>query len=145
MIFLNLGKQPLANNYDRLYSDKKSVKYNLSIDFNYSTKIVSIKKIIKKETMFNSKYPYRSSLSKTMKKNFLKLAINIKKKFKPKKILEIGCNDGVFLNNFKKSSVVGVEPCKNIAKLAKLKKLKIYDDYWTKKLATKIKKKSWFV
>ncbi len=88
--------------------------------------------------MFNKNYPYRSSMSKTMQDSFKKLSIDIKKKIKPKKILEIGCNDGAFLKNFDKNKVIGVEPCKNIAKLAKRKKLKVFSEYWNKKLARKI-------
>ena len=75
-----------------------------------------------------------------MKKSFKDLSIIIKKKFKSEKILEIGCNDGVFLENFDKKKTVGIEPCKNIAKLSKKKKLNVLSEYWTKKLSNKIKK-----
>ena len=43
--------------------------------------------------MFNNKYPYKSSMSKTMQKSFYDLSVEIKKKFNPKFILEIGSND----------------------------------------------------
>ena len=69
--------------------------------------------------MFNNKYPYRSSMSKTMIRSFKNLSIKIKKKFKPKKILEIGSNDGSFLKNFDKKISVGIEPCANIEKITK--------------------------
>ena len=44
--------------------------------------------------------------------------------FNSNKILEIGCNDGVFLENFDKKKTLGIEPCKNIAKLSKKKQLR---------------------
>ena len=136
--FLDLGYQPLANNYQKKYTYKQD-KYKLKLYFNTKNKLVSISKRIPSEKMFNNKYPYRSSMSKTMQKSFKKLSQKIKKRFKPNLILEIGSNDGALIKNFKKKSVVGVEPCKNLAQFTKKKGFKIYDSYWTRKLAKKIK------
>ena len=60
--FLNLGVQPLANNFLKKYSAKQPT-YNLKLYFNTKTKMVSISKRIPSSVMFNSKYPYRSSMS----------------------------------------------------------------------------------
>ena len=65
--------------------------------------------------MFNDKYAHRASASETMRSAYSKLAKSIKKKYKPKSILEIGSNDGVFIRHFMKIKSVGVEPCKNLA------------------------------
>ena len=46
--------------------------------------------------MFNNTYPYRSSMSQTMKFSFKDLSKEINRRFNPKKILEIG-NDGALL------------------------------------------------
>ena len=140
MIFLDLGYQPFANEYLKKRK-KKEKKYRLLIDFNKKNKIVSIKKKFLSKEIFKNNYPYRSSISQTMKKSFKDLSNIIKKKFKSEKILEIGCNDGVFLENFDNKKTVGIEPCKNIAKLSKKKKLNVLSEYWTKKLSNKIKKK----
>lgn len=101
--FLDLGLQPLANNY--LSSNQKlrrEKKYRLKILFNKKTKMVSIKDTFSSKIMFNNKYPYRSSMSLTMINSFKKLSLEIKRKFKPKRILEIGSNDGSFIKNFNK-------------------------------------------
>ena len=137
MIFLDLGYQPFANEYLK-HKKKKEKKYRLLIDFNKKNKIVSIKKKFLSNEIFKNNYPYRSSISKTMRKSFKNLSIKIKKKFKNDKILEIGCNDGVFLENFNKKNTLGIEPCKNIAKLSKIKKINVLSDYWTNKLSLKI-------
>ena len=80
MIFLDLGLQPLANKYLNLNQKKKrETKFRLLLDFNVKTKIVSIKKTFSSKKMFDDKYPYRSSMSKTMKENFLRLSNNLKK------------------------------------------------------------------
>jgi len=138
--FLNLGVQPLANNFLKKYSAKQPT-YNLKLYFNTKTKMVSISKRIPSSVMFNSKYPYRSSMSSTMRTSFRQLSNEIKKKFNPKLLLEIGSNDGALLANFDKDRAIGVEPCKNLAKITKAKKYYTYDDYWDFKLSSKIKKK----
>ena len=120
--FLDLGKQPLANNYLNKFKSQQ-VKYRLKLYYNTKTKLVSISKRIPSEKMFNNKYPYKSSMSKTMQKSFRKLSFEIKKKFNPKLFLEIGSNDGALLTNFEKQKSIGVEPCSNLAKNYKKKGL----------------------
>ena len=64
--FLDLGAQPLANNFiNKKKLLNKERKYRLIICYNKINKLVSIKKIISSNDMFNDKYPYRSSTSKT--------------------------------------------------------------------------------
>ena len=138
--FLDLGKQPLANNYQNSFK-KKQIRYKLKLFFNTKNKIVSISKRIPSEKMFTNNYPYRSSMSKTMRDSFLKLSSEIKKKFNPNKVLEIGSNDGALIKNFKKSKVIGVEPCKNLANITSKKGFLTYNYYWNLKLAKKLKKK----
>ena len=138
--FLDLGVQPLANNFLKKYSANQP-RYNLKLYFNTKSKMVSISKRIPSSVMFNSKYPYRSSMSSTMRTSFRQLSNEIKKKFNPKLLLEIGSNDGALLANFDKDRAIGVEPCKNLAKITKEKKYYTYDDYWNFKLSSKIKKK----
>ena len=139
--FLDLGLQPLANNYVNKFK-KNQIKYNLKLFFNTQTKMVSISKRIPSEMMFTNNYPYRSSMSETMRSSFYKLSLEIKKKFKPKKILEIGSNDGALIKNFNKNDVIGVEPCKNLAQITKKMGYLTYNDYWTHPLAKKIKIKN---
>ena len=139
--FLNLGLQPLANSY--LKKKKLSIKekkFKLEIAFDKKNYLVSIVNTVPKEKMFNNTYPYKSSESKTMQKSFKDLTAKIKKYFKPKFIIEIGSNDGVFLKNFHKKLVVGVEPCDNLAKLTRIKNYITYSEYWSLKLAKKITK-----
>ncbi len=77
--FLDLGFQPLANEYLNHYS-KKQKKYNLKISFNTKNKLVSISERMASKKMFTNNYPYRSSMSKTMRSSFKKLSKQIKKK-----------------------------------------------------------------
>ena len=141
-IFLDLGNQPFANNYlnkkDKL---KKEKKYRLKVCFNNITKLVSIEKVFSSKQMFNNSYPYRSSMSKTMIKSFKDLSKLITKEFKPKKILEIGSNDGAFIRNFNKKKTIGIEPCSNVEKITKKLNYNTFPEYWSKKLSRKLFKK----
>ena len=136
--FLNLGKQPLANDYLKKFNNKQ-IRYNLKLYFDTKSKLVSISKRIPSKIMFNNKYPYRSSMSLTMKKSFRKLSKEIIKKFNPKMILEIGSNDGALICNFKKEKVLAVEPCKNLSEITKRKGFKTFSNYWDLKLSKKLK------
>ena len=138
--FLDLGKQPLANNFLSKYDSKQPI-YNLKLFFNDSNKLVSISKRIPSKIMFNNKYPYKSSMSVTMKTSFKRLSKIIKKRFNPNLLLEIGSNDGALLKNFDKKKVIGIEPCLNLAKITKKKGFKTYSLYWNRKTAKYINRK----
>jgi SAM-dependent methyltransferase len=136
--FLNLGKHPITNNFLKLKNPKNEFFYNLELVFNSKTKLISLKKFVSPKRMFNDKYAHRASASKTMCLAYSKLAKSISRKYKPKSILEIGSNDGVFIKHFKRINNIGVEPCKNLARITNKMKIKTYDEFWTMKLSKKI-------
>ena len=142
-VFLNLGRQPLANSFLKNIR-KKALRneffYNLKICFNTKNYLVSIEKPVNPKKQYTDKYAHRASESRTMRSAFKKVAQKLFKRFRPKKIMEIGSNDGIFLKNFDKKSVVAVEPCKNLARLTK-KLFETYDEFWNLKLANKLIKK----
>ena len=138
--FLNLGKQPLANSFLQSISKtniKKEFFYNLSVSFDTKNYLVSVTNPVNPKKQYTDKYAHRASESKTMRAAFRKTANKLKKKYHPDLVMEIGSNDGVFIKNFPKNSVIAVEPCKNLANLTK-KKFKTYPNFWNKKLAKKI-------
>jgi hypothetical protein len=138
--FLNLGKQPLANSFLSSNSKKdlnKEFFYNLCVSFDTLDYLVSITNPVNPKYQYTDKYAHRASESFTMRNAFAKVANNIKKRFKPSIVMEIGSNDGVFIKNFEKKNIIAVEPCKNLANLTK-KKYKTFPNFWNKKLANKI-------
>jgi methylation protein EvaC len=139
-IFLNLGYQPFANALSK--KPNKTIKLNkLEIGFNTKNYLVSISKKFSSKKIYNNSYPYLSSTSKTMKQSFKKLARKIKSKYTPKKILEIGSNDGCFIKHFTKAEALCVEPCKNIALITKKMGYLTFDKLWNLNLISEIKKK----
>ena len=137
--FLSLGNQPLANDF-RI--KKANSFYTLNLKFNNKTKLVSINKRVKKEIMFNKTYPYRSSLSISVKSHFKDLSKLIKKNFSHKKILEIGSNDGTFAKNFNTNQINCIEPCYDVGYNLKKKGFKVYAKYFDDKLVKLLSKKS---
>ena len=133
--FLDLGMQPLANNFSKTYIPPQ---FRLKLKFDTSSKLVMINKHFKKESMFNKSYPYRSSKSKLVEKLFKVLSKKIKKKLRPKNILEIGCNDGTFASNFEKKRIICIEPCRDVALEAKKKGLRVYIKYFDNFLVEKL-------
>ena len=134
-IFLDLGRQPLANDFSKKYI---SPIFRLKLKFDTKSKLVMINKHMRKEKMFNKSYPYRSSKSKLVEKLFKELSKKIKKKLKPKNILEIGCNDGTFASNFNKINISCIEPCGDVAVEAKKKGLQVYVRYFDNLLVKKL-------
>ena len=138
--FLNLGKQPLANSFLQSISKtniKKEFFYNLSVSFDTKNYLVSVTNPVNPKKQYTDKYAHRASESKTMRAAFRKTANKLKKKYHPDLVMEIGSNDGVFIKNFPKNSVIAVEPCKNLANLTK-KNFKTYPNFWNKKKKKKI-------
>ena len=136
-VFLNLGRQPLANSFLKDINKntlRNEFFYNLKVCFNTKNYLVSIFKPVNPKKQYTDKYAHRASESKTMRSAFRKIAIKLFKRFKPKKIMEIGSNDGVFLKNFSTKKVIAIEPCKNLANYTK-KKFKTYAEFWNIKLS----------
>ena len=94
-----------------------------------------------------SNYLYTSSTSKVFREHFVEAAKKYSKELNLNKkksyIIDIGSNDGVALKpfldlGFKK--VLGIEPAKNLAKLANKNKIKTFNGFLEKKNLKKIKK-----
>ena len=144
---ISLGYQPLANNL----LNKKYEKTDLyPLEMNYCDKChnCQLSVAVDPKKMF-SNYLYTSSTSKLFRNHFIEAAKKYIKKFKltPKKsyIIDIGSNDGVALKPFldlKFKKILGIEPAKNLAKLANKDKIKTFNGFLTEKNIKKIKKKA---
>jgi hypothetical protein len=135
--FLDLGIQPIANNF-LSNLDEEEYKFNLTVEFDDETKLVSLGEFVKPELMFNDSYVYYSSNSKTMQKHFKDYANALKEEFSPKQVMEIGSNDGVFVKNFSSDTTVAIEPCGNFAKITNSAGYRTYDKFWNLEAAEQI-------
>ena len=142
---LSLGYQPLANNLLKNKSEKAEL-YPLEMNYCDKCHNCQLSVAVDPKKMF-SNYLYTSSTSKVFRNHFIEASKKYIKDFKlkPKKsyIIDIGSNDGVALKpfvdlNFKK--VLGIEPAKNLAKIANKNKIKTLNAFLTEKNIKKIKK-----
>ena len=137
-LFLDLGKQPITNAFLEEQNPKEEFFYHLQAEFDDQTKLVSLKEFVKPELMFNDTYAHRASMSRTMRESFKAIADQLKTKYNPKKIVEIGSNDGVFIRNFEADMVVAVEPCENLADITTKMGYTTYPVFWSEDEASKI-------
>lgn len=142
-IVYSLGNQPLANNLN-LKSFKASKKFRLNLCECSKCQTLQHDINIDLNSLY-SKYYYSSSVSKKVLENAKELfkLYSVKfKNIKNPKLLEIGCNDGYLLQFFMKNfDVLGIDPSKNMTKIAKTKNIKVINDFFTFKSANMIKKK----
>ncbi|MDC3257476.1 NAD-dependent epimerase/dehydratase family protein [Candidatus Pelagibacter sp.] len=142
---VSLGYQPLANNLLK-NKDEKTDLYPLEMNYCPTCHNCQLSISIEPKKMF-SNYLYTSSTSKSFREHFVNASKKYIKelKLKPKKsyIIDIGSNDGVALKPFKDlgfKNIVGIEPAKNLAKIANKNKIKTLNFFLEKKNIKKIKK-----
>ena len=113
---LDLNSQPLANSYKKNKDDLQP-EYPLAINRCSHCYHVQLTHKVNPELMFKD-YAYVSGTSKTMMEFFNWLVEFSTKKYgsTPKNVLDIGCNDGSFLNAWggTGASTYGVDPAENL-------------------------------
>jgi len=142
---VSLGYQPLANNLLKK-KDQKSDLYPLELNYCENCYNCQLSVAVDSKKMF-SNYLYTSSTSRVFRNHFINATKKYIKEMKlnPKKsyIIDVGSNDGVALKPFKDlnyKNILGIEPAKNLAKLANKNKIKTFNGFLTKKNMKKIKK-----
>lgn len=144
-IFLDLGKMPLANSNLKKKEIKNEKKYELKIYVCNYCWLVQTKDVINEKEVFNENYSYFSSMSSSWlehAKRYVKYIISFLKLSSKSYIIEIASNDGYLLKNFKdkKFDFLGIEPSKSTALVAKKKKIKTINEFFTNRLAKKLSK-----
>ena len=142
---VSLGFQPLANNLLNKENDECEL-YPLELNYCENCHNCQLSVSVDPKKMF-SNYLYLSSVSDTFKKHFIEAAKKYVKEFKlsAKKsyIIDIGSNDGVALKPFRDlgfKKILGIEPAKNLAKMANKNKIKTINCFLEEKNLKKIKK-----
>ncbi len=142
---VSLGYQPLANNLLKK-KDENCELYPLEVNYCNECHNCQLSVAVNPKKMF-SNYLYTSSTSKSFREHFINSAKKYIKDFRLNKnrayIIDIGSNDGVALKPFKDlgfKKILGIEPAKNLAKIANKNKIKTYNGFLEKKNLNKIKK-----
>lgn len=141
----SLGQMPLANSFLKKEKIKNEKKYDLGISFCPQCFLVQLTNAIAPGKLFTN-YIYFSSISASFRKHCEKTANYFKKRFKLTKnslVLEIASNDGAQLSCFNKLGIktLGIDPAKNIAKIASKKGVATIPEFFNLALAQKLTNK----
>ena len=137
----DLHATPPANAF-RVSKTIKHRKYPLNINLCLNCKHLQLVNIIDPKILFTN-YFYTSGVSQVYIKHLKQYANKIIAKYKldPKKdkICDIGSNDGTFLKFFKekKFNILGIEPSKNLSKLANKKLIPTKNEFFGTKFINK--------
>lgn len=109
---LDFGDVALAGAFLRPGQFSAEKKYRLRFGFCETCFTAQVMDPAPRDAMFRD-YFYRSSAIKTLRDHFKAYAGEVVARFRPKSVLEIGCNDGVMLNplvDLYVNQVVGIDP-----------------------------------
>ena len=142
--FMSFGKMPIANGFLKKKNFKNEFIFKMEVGFSKDISLFQLNDHPKPSLMFNKNYPFFTSSSKYMVNHFKDYANWIKRKYfrNVRNIIEIGSNDGTFLKNFKsnKTNILGIEPSRNVALIAKRKKINTINKFFTLNTASRLKK-----
>ena len=135
---LNLGKQPLANSLRK--KQFTQTIFPLHLFMCNKCKLLQINATVSSKYLF-SKYLWVTGTSNTIYKYRDFFVREILKRHKKKSnVLEIASNDGFFLKELKKYfNVLGIDPAKNLAKVANKNKIKTLPLFFNFQSSKKIK------
>lgn len=133
---MDFGYQPLADDLVKLNQNiSKLFFYPLQVYLCTKCTLLQTGYIVGDEILYPKNYHYTPGISKSVVENFKNLSFNISKNYNLNKndlIVDVGCNDGSLLNEFKTlgfKKLLGVEPTDTVNK-AKKKKINVINDFF---------------
>ena len=139
-VILDLGKQPLANNFHTI--DDVQEEYELILMGCDNCWHSQLNVVVDPDVLFKN-YLYVSGTSNTLKEYFNKTAEDYSMgRTMPGKILDIACNDGTLLDSFKDKGWItfGVDPAENLHPISTGKGHNVICDYWSPAIASTLPK-----
>ena len=146
--FLNLGNHPCGDTFLKSKMAAKNLKKTpLVVGYCSCSHLTALYPVSNMQRYQKYDYSYTASNSPVSRIHFKKIAKQISKIFKLNSksfVLEAGSNDGTFLSSIKKYSkakILGIDPSKNMCKLARKKGIITICDFFSKKSSKVIAKK----
>lgn len=142
--FISFGKMPIANGFLKKEELPKEYYFEMKVGFCSACGMVQLVEQPDREKMFHENYAFFSSTSNYMAEHFKRFSEWVRAEyFKAADpfVLEIGSNDGVMLTHFAKAGIrhLGIEPSKNVAKVAQEKGIRTISEFFDERLASRIK------
>ena len=141
--FVDFGEMPIANAFATKEQIENEYTFAMKVGHCEGCNMVQLVDQPDREKMFHENYAFFSSTSDYMQKHFKNFASSVSALQKLNKnsfVVEIGCNDGIMLQNFitDKTPCLGVEPSKNVAEVAMSKGVEVINSFFDQSLAQKI-------
>lgn len=146
IVVLRLGDMPLAGGFLKKSDLSEELFFPLELQYCSNCHLVQVSCVPDPKVLFNEKYFFHSSSTKSLITHFNSYAENIfsryLKKIKKPKVLEIGCNDGVLLKPLSQlgCDVIGVDPSESVTSKIKIKDCSVYSTFFTEDLSHEIYK-----
>ena len=144
--FLDLGYTPLANSYLKPDHDRQSEeKFPLAVAYCDGCHLVQLTDLVAPEKLF-SEYLYFSSYSESFLAHAKSMAAELTERFllgPSRQVLEIASNDGYLLQYFQRAGleVLGVEPARNIARVAQERGIPTLNAFFDAATAAEIRRR----
>lgn len=137
---IDFGKMPIANAFLTKEQFKDEYFYNMVLGYDSKTKAIGLVNKVPPEKMFHENYAFFSSTSKGMQTHFRETAEKLLPYAGKGIVVEMGSNDGIMLEAWKKLGVraVGVEPSKNVADVSKNKGHEVINKFMDEAVADEI-------
>ncbi len=125
---LDLGRLPLAGDFRPL--GETNILYPLAVDVCERCGLLQVREMVEHSVIFNPSYSYASSTVPGLVRHFQDYAkdVAIPSGQARRRLLEVGCNDGIFLEPLKQHGydVVGIDASENVASMAKNRNLDVH-------------------
>ena len=137
--FLSLGRQALANDFRRPSKDGDLVfeTYPLAVAVCAECCHAQLTHVVDPERLFRD-YVYRSGTSETLRTYFAQF-VDFVETLAPDRgrVLDVGCNDGTQLLEFRKRgwACVGVDPCEEALAIARTGGIETHRGFWNEEIA----------
>ncbi len=139
--FMTFGRQPIANRFLDATSFEGEYYFDMDVCFCPNCSMFQLANTPDPEEMFNDSYAFYTSSSRFMANHFKEFARYVLEDVVDDKIdpfvVEIGCNDGTMLKNFKSAGIrhLGIEPSRNVASVAISQGINTRVDFFSPNLA----------
>ncbi len=145
--YLDLGFHPHSDSFllpKELHEPE--IYYPLVVVFCKNCGLSQLSYTVDPKILYQKNYLYESSITRTGVNHYHNFAHTVAKKFKLDQkdlVVDIGSNVGTLLEGFKNdgTKILGIDPAKNIAKIASQRGIKTIPDFFTTKLAYFVRKK----
>ena len=139
---MSFGKMPIANAFVINKNDDQYL-FNLKTGFCEKCFTFQVLEIPEAKKMFNNNYAYLASTSQVMKNHWKELGdklIREKKLEKSSFVVEVGSNDGIFLENISKKEIphLGIDASKNVCDIAEKKGVNTLNGFFGVSIADEI-------